>query len=161
MFKKADKSELKLWIIGVLFLLLVSIVVTVACVGSMIKNGFGISRLVWSIIFALLSFLFGSFFVKIIKAFSSYDDRQQKQKESEEKNKEKQEKENKEKIEREKEEMEALKAIEAQKREEMRIQLEEMKKEKEAQEAAEWALENNNGVQADYRSKKVKMNKHN
>ncbi|MBQ7276720.1 MAG: hypothetical protein IJS58_05645 [Bacilli bacterium] len=162
MFKKADKSELRLWLIGVLFLMLTSIVVTISLVGGLITNGFAVKRLIWAIIFALLAVLFVSFFVKIIKAFTSYDERQNKQKENEAKNKAKQEKDNKEKLEREMEEMEALKLEEAQKREEMRIKLEEMKKEKEAQEAAIWQAENEKGnVKEDYRSKKVKKDKHN
>ena len=137
MFKRADKSELRLWLIGTLFLLLCAGIVAVALIAGIIINGFKTSRLVWGIVFGLITFLFCLMFVKIIKALASFDDRQNKKIENENKKKEAEKEAKRAELEKEAKEMEELRKQEEQKREEMRIQLEEMQKEKELKEKEE------------------------
>ena len=132
MFKKADKQELRTWLIGDIFITLILAIASIGCIVGLFSN-FSVGKLIWGIIFVLLTVLFGSFFFKIINAMKTYDERKA-LKEKEESEKEAKEKEaNKEKFEQEMLEMEELRKAEEQKRIETLAEIEAAKAEAEAE----------------------------
>lgn len=133
MFKKADKQELRTWLIGDIFITLILAFVSVVCIVGLFTGTFSVGKLIWGIVFTLLTVLFCSFFFKIINAIKTYEERKA-LKEKEESEKEAKEKEaNKEKFEQEMQEMEELRKIEEQKRMETLAEIEAAKAEAEAE----------------------------
>lgn len=133
MFKKADKQELRTWLIGDIFITLILAFVSVVCIVGLFTGTFSVGKLICGIVFTLLTVLFCSFFFKIINAIKTYEERKA-LKEKEESEKEAKEKEaNKEKFEQEMQEMEELRKIEEQKRMETLAEIEAAKAEAEAE----------------------------
>lgn len=132
MFQRADKNELRTWLIGDGFITICLALTSVVLIGSIFTKGFTPGKLVWGIVFSLLTILLALFFVKIVKALKSYDERMTKKEELEKIEKQKQEEESLAALEREKAEMDALREQELQKRAEMQAELEALKAEKEA-----------------------------
>ena len=92
MFKKADKQELRTWLIGDIFITLILAFVSVVCIVGLFTGTFSVGKLIWGIVFALLTVLFCSFFFKIINAIKTYEERkalkekEESEKEAKEKN---------------------------------------------------------------------------
>ena len=77
MFKKADKKELRTWMLGSILLLVIALLLSVIEIGSLIKNGFSVGTLILGIIFVLLAALFALFIVKSVEAYKTYDKREE------------------------------------------------------------------------------------
>jgi len=132
MFQKADKSELRIWLLGDILIILCGGLASVSLIGGAFGDSFKIGRLIWGIVFLGLTVLCVLFFVKIIKALKTYDSRAKDREEREALAKQEKEQAEAEKIALEQQEMEALKEQEMQKRVEMQEKLEAERKEKEA-----------------------------
>ena len=91
MFKKADKSELRTWLLGDIILFAIGLVVLIACVGGMASsNEFKVGTLVFALIGLGVSILAFLFLLNIIKALKTFDQRKE-SKEKAEKEKQKEE----------------------------------------------------------------------
>ena len=131
MFKKADKKELRTWMLGSILMFIIAALVSVIQIGSLIQNGFSVGALILSIVFVLLAVLFAMFIYKSIIAYKTYDERASK-KELEEKEEQKRiEAELKLKHEQEKNEMEEIRIREAEKQRQNMEELEAKRKEEE------------------------------
>lgn len=133
MFKKADKKELRTWMLGSVLMFIIAALVSVIQIGSLIKNGFSVGALILSIIFLLLAVLFGMFIYKSIIAYKTYDERASKKEAEEKAELERREAELKLKHEQEKNEMEEIRKREAEKQRQNMEELEAKRKEEEEQ----------------------------
>ena len=131
MFKKADKKELRTWMLGSVLLFIIAALVSVIQIGSLIKNGFSVGTLILSILFLLLAALFGMFIYKSIIVYKTYDERASKKEAEEKAEKERIEAELKLKHEQEKNEMEEIRKREAEKQRQNMEELEAKRKEEE------------------------------
>ena len=127
MFKKADKKELRTWMLASVLMFIIAALV------SVIKNGFSVGALILSIVFLLLAVLFGMFIYKSIIAYKTYDERASKKEAEEKAELERREAELKLKHEQEKNEMEEIRKREAEKQRQNMEELEAKRKEEEEQ----------------------------
>lgn len=138
MFKKAEKNELKTWLVGSVFLFLISAFVTVILVASMVKDKeFRVGATIFSVIFAGVAFLFAYYIIGIVKAYKSFDSRKADREAKEKAEKEEQEAKRLAKIEEEAKEIERIKAQEEEKARINQEAMEQLRKEREEQEKNE------------------------
>ncbi len=128
MFKKAEKNELKTWLLGIIILLVIFLFASIICVGSLISE-FKTGYLVFSIIFALATFLFAMLLIKCFKAYKSFDERQAKALEEKRLEEENQKIEKEKKLEEEAREMAELRKQEEELRKANMEEIEKMRKE--------------------------------
>ena len=106
MFKKANKNELKTWMLGDIFVILILLISAFALIQKYteeIKDP-NISYLIFGLVFIFISFFFLFFFYKMILAYRNYDERMAILKEEEEKERLQREEEEKERLRQEEEE---------------------------------------------------------
>ena len=103
MFKKANKQELRTWMIGDSILFLILMIATISMIGTFI-NDKKIGYLIFSIIFVIVIFFCILMLIKMIKAYLTYDERKKIMDMEEEKERLEKEKLEKEKLEKEAEE---------------------------------------------------------
>ena len=106
MFKKANKNELKTWMLGDIFIILILLISAFALIQKYteeIKDP-NISYLIFGLVFIFISFFFLFFFYKMILAYRNYDERMAILKEEEEKERLQREEEEKERLRQEEEE---------------------------------------------------------
>ncbi|MCI5939324.1 MAG: hypothetical protein SOU07_04350 [Bacilli bacterium] len=103
MFKKANKSELKTWMIGDIILFIICTIASISMLGTYV-NDKKISYLIFGIIFICVILFCAFMFIKMIKAYITYDGRKKIMDEQAEKERLQKEQEEKERLQNEQEE---------------------------------------------------------
>lgn len=130
MFKKAEKNELRTWLLGDIILLVVSAFVCFLFIGDMINNEeFNIGKTIFAVIFALIMVYCVIYLTRLLKAYKTYDERKKVEKEEQEKITREQEEARIAKLEQEKIELEQIKKAEEELRKANMAEIEAKKKE--------------------------------
>lgn len=138
MFHRANKNELRTWMLGDIVLFLILAFSSVPLIGTFVENTKKVGSLVFGIIFIGIAALCIFYFVKMIQAFRKYEERMEIQAKKEAEEKAKEEAEEAEKL--AKEEEETKKFIEEYQKKVAEAE-EERQKEKEAKEEEARKLE--------------------